>query len=193
MDAFAVFGEKRLPYLDREKLKEKFLTFSAENHPDKFHHLTTHREREEKFSQTHEAYRILSQLKLRLAHLLDLEFHLKPDEVKGMPKKAMDLGWKLGELCQSIDELKAKEASLTSVLGKALLMKDKMSLLPKVRDLNDEIEDKLANMEEQAKILNESWEKGVKDRDLLLELYHSAAFITKWSQQMEERLVWLMG
>ena len=193
MDAFAVFEEKRLPYLDREKLKEKFLIFSAENHPDKFRHLTQYREIEEKFSQKHEAYRILSQPKLRLAHLLELEFNFKPDAVKTMPKEAMDLGWKLGEVFQKADELKAKEPSLTSALAKALFSNEKIVLLPIIRDLNYVIESKLANLEEQAKLLNKSWEKGVKERDVLIELYYSTAFITRWSQQIEERLVWLMS
>ena len=149
MDAFAVFEEKRLPYLDREVLKEKFLAFTEKNHPDKFRNSAKYFEIEKNFSQKHEAYRILSEPKLRLAHLLELEFNFRPNEVKAMPKEAMELAWKLAETCPAADQLKIKEDSLRSALAKALFMKEKMALLLKVRDLRNVIADKLENLEKE--------------------------------------------
>ena len=192
MDAFAVFEEKRLPYLDREILKKKFLAFTEENHPDKFRNSQKYREIERAFSQKHEAYRILLEPKWRLAHLLELEFNFRPDEVKAMPKEVMELGWKLTEICTEVDQLKGKEDSLTSSLAKALFMKEKMVLLPKLRDLKYAIADKVKHLEEEGQLLNESWKKGSKNKEALLALYYSTSFVTRWSQQIDERLAWLI-
>ncbi|MBX7158519.1 MAG: DnaJ domain-containing protein [Verrucomicrobiae bacterium] len=198
MDAFALFEEKRSPFLDREKLKEKFLAFTEKSHPDKFRDSDKHRAAEEKFSQMHEAYRILSQPKLRLAHLLELEFGISQNEINEVKaifkdkKNTMELSWKIGELCQEIDTLKNKEKTLTNALSKALLSAEKNNLLQRFQTLKMEIENSLENLENQCKLLSESWAPNKANEQKIKEVYHTIAFTERAAQQLNVRLIVLM-
>lgn len=199
MDAFALFEEKRLPFLDCDKLKEKFLAFTEKNHPDKFRSSGKYQEAEEKFSQMHEAYRILSQPKLRLAHLLELEFGISQNEINEVKaifkdkKDAMDLSWKIGELCQAIDALKNKEKKLTNALSQALLAAEKNNLLKQFQTLKGEVENRLENLENQCRLLSDHWETTKINEQRIKEIYHAIAFASRGAQQLDERLVSLLS
>ena len=72
-DYFSLFNEPRRPWLDAEKLKARFLTLSAECHPDR---AVTAAEREAataRFTELNAAHNCLREPRERLQHLLALE------------------------------------------------------------------------------------------------------------------------
>src|SRR5204862_2338470 len=74
-DYFALLGEARRPWLDTEALKAKFLTLTANVHPDRVHKAipaekqTAH----QLYTELNAAFNCLRGPKTRLLHLFELE------------------------------------------------------------------------------------------------------------------------
>ncbi len=69
-DYFAVLGEPRQPWLDLEKLDQRYRELSLTTHPDR---LSGDAPGDESFAAVSEAYRVLKDPKQRIQHLLQLE------------------------------------------------------------------------------------------------------------------------
>ena len=67
-DHFAVLGQPRRPWLDLDQLKQQYQQMTLDLHPDR---PKTNAEASD-FSAVTDAYRVLSNPRLRLRHLLDL-------------------------------------------------------------------------------------------------------------------------
>ena len=75
MDCFALLGEPRRPWLDAEALKAKFLTRSAEVHPDRVHQSSEADKlaANQRYTELNAAYNCLREPRHRIRHLLELE------------------------------------------------------------------------------------------------------------------------
>jgi hypothetical protein len=105
IDYFALLGEARRAWLDPEKLKEKYFALNRSGAAD---------------AELNEAFRILSDPKLRLHHLLILE---GADLVAGrpVPLAVAELFWSTGTLLREIDRWLLQNKGAGSVLARALL------------------------------------------------------------------------
>ncbi len=97
-DCFALFDERRRPWIDPDLLKQKFLARSAEFHPDRVHSASTQERRaaQERYTELNTAYNCLRDPKERLAHLLELERGAKPTQVQDIPSGLMSLSLEPG-------------------------------------------------------------------------------------------------
>ena len=84
MDAFALLEEPRRPWLDAAALKEKFLSRSAEPHPDKFTDPVEKEAAQTLFADLNRGHETLRDPKQRLQHLLTHERGEKPADVHDM-------------------------------------------------------------------------------------------------------------
>ena len=117
-DYFAALNEPRRPWLDAEALKKKFLSLSADAHPDRVHTLPP-AEREaatRHYAELHAAYNCLRDAKQRLRHLLELERGIKPAEIQDIPESLMGFFMEVGRLCREVDSFLAEKAKVTSPL-----------------------------------------------------------------------------
>ncbi|HEY2802259.1 MAG TPA: hypothetical protein VGI85_16855 [Chthoniobacterales bacterium] len=122
-DHFALLGEARRPWLDSEELKEKYHALSRSGPPS---------------AELNEAFRVLSDPKLRLHHLLELE---GADLTAGRPVPAAvaELFWDTGTLLREIERWLLRQAAATSTLGRALLQPERGKLESRLRTLEEEL------------------------------------------------------
>jgi curved DNA-binding protein CbpA len=171
-DYFALFGEARRPWLDPEKLKKKYYRLSLAALPD---------------AELNEAFRVLSDPKLRLHHLLTLE---GVDLVAGrtVPLSVAELFWKTGALLRETERWLLRNAEATSTLARALLKPEWAK-----------IEERLGKLEEQTRATYESQLAQIREADAnwnpgspneltkLLELCDSISYLTRLLEQTAEK------
>ncbi len=180
-DHFASLGVACAPWLDPEKLKERFLALSAELHPDKASF--DKKKAEAEFQQLNQSYQTLLNTRSRLLHLLELHGIPKPDHVQAIPPVALDLFSAIAEVTRQSDLLlKEKAASSSdSPMLKVQFFERALAGVESLQNLQNDV---------QARILKIETELRVLPVTAIEALQHSAAalgFLERWRAQLQER------
>ena len=202
-DYFAMLDEPRRPWLDPGLLKTRFLKLAAQFHPDRVHTATesdqgtAHR----RFAELNAAYNCLRQPRERLLHLLELERGVRPDGVQKISSSTMDLFTEVSRHCREADVLLAARANVTSPLLNVQLFERGTALTEKLNSLLPPLNVRREALIEQMKNLNMAWESappvGTPTRvealpcNRLERIYRELSFLTRWSEQIQERVVQL--
>ena len=202
-DNFQLLNEPRLPWLDPEELKQKFLQLSSEVHPDRTHN-ASEPEKEaanKRYAELNAAYNCLREPKDRLIHLLELELGSKPKDIQRIPPGTMDLFVEVGQTCRDADAFFAEKAQVTSPLMKVQLFEKGMEWTDKLNALQQKINAKRDELVEELKQLNGTWESapaiGSPERtgqlplERLEQIYRVFSYISRWTEQIQERVVQL--
>jgi hypothetical protein len=165
---FALLGEARHAGLDPEKLKEKYFALNRAAPAD---------------AELNEAFRVLSDPKLRLHHLLTLE-GADLGAGRPVPPAVAELFWNTGTLLREIDRwlLQSKEAG--SALGRALLEPERGKL-----------EQRLARVEEASRAVYDAELAQLPRAELdspdelarLVERYDCISYLTRLLAQTAEK------
>lgn len=202
-DAFALLGESRRPWLDPDTLKSRFLEFSAPLHPDRFHGASdsdrlavNHR-----FAELSAAYNALKEPRDRLLHLLELESGTKPRDVQRIPPGTMDLFVEIGQACRETDEFLKNRVEAPSPMLKLKQLQQSLHWTDRLDTLQKKVFEKQAEIFVELQALNPIWEtapavgSAVRQTALPLErleqLYRSMSYVTRWTEQLRERMVQL--
>lgn len=200
-DFFALFGEPRRPWIDLEELKAKFLKFTAEVHPDRFHNATEAEKRaaSQRYTDLNAAYNCLRVAKLRLQHLLELECGTRPAEVNQIPPATMELFTQVNQLCREADSFLAEKAKATSPLLKVQAFEQGFVLTEKLNSRLQQLNARREALTEQMKLLNMAWESAppagsaarinVLPCSRLEHIYREISFLTRWCEELQERVV----
>ena len=200
-DYFALFGEPRRPWLDPEELKAKFLTFTAEVHPDRFHNAAEAEKQAagHRYTELNAAYNCLREAKVRLSHLLELELGARPPEVRPIPPATMDLFNQVNQLCREADVFLGGKTAATSPLLKVQMFEMGLALTEKLNARLQELSARREALTEQMKLLNLAWESAppvgsparinVLPCARLEHIYREFSFLTRWREQLQERVV----
>ncbi len=123
-DYFEVLGQARRPLLDPEAVKEQYFALSHALPPS---------------AELNEAFRVLSDPKLRLQHFLVLN---GADLTAGrpVPPSVAELFWNTGALLRDIDRWLLKSAEASSALGRALLSGERAKLEEKLSELEKQLD-----------------------------------------------------
>jgi len=202
-DCFALLDEPRRPALDLEALKAKFLSRSAELHPDRIHNAPD-AERlaaTDRYSTLNSAYNTLRDPKERLGHLLELERGRKPPGIESVPAEWMDGFMEVGQLCRAVDAFLAEQSKVTSPLIKVQRFQQAMEWTDKVNAVASSLTAKLDAATGELRSLNEAWESaptvGTGSRaetlplDQLENVFRAVSFVSRWIAQLRERVVHL--
>ncbi|MGH8092829.1 MAG: hypothetical protein ACREIF_05095 [Chthoniobacterales bacterium] len=167
-DYFALLGEARRAWLDPEKLKEKYFALARARPAD---------------AELNDAFRVLSEPKLRLHHLLTLE---GAELTAGRPvsPSVAELFWNTGTLLREIERWLRQKNETTSTLRRALLQPERGKL-----------EERLSRLEQQLRTTYEAevaqlprTEIGSPDElARLVERYDSIAYLTRLLEQTAEK------
>lgn len=202
-DYFALFGEERLPYLDAEVLKTRFLELSGSDHPDRVHNASAGEKQQanERYAAFNEAYNILREPRDRLLHILELELGARPKDVQRIPPGTMDLFVEIGQLCRDVDQFLKERSNTTSPLMKVQAFRTGMEWTDKLQRLQQDISRRRDVLMEELKALNEIWQKappaGAPGRsdtlplERLEQIYRVLSYIARWTEQIQERIVQL--
>jgi curved DNA-binding protein CbpA len=183
IDYFALLQQPRRPWLDAEALKQTYQRLTLELHPDR----PAARENGLDFSAVNEGYRILSNPKQRLRHLLALEGH-DARAGQSIPNELIELFEKTGPLAQGIDGMLAKLASANSALSKSLLRSQLLNAQRQADELLDQLRSLHDNALEELKQLDAVWDVRAEQMlDQLEKIYHRLAYLGRWMDQIRER------
>jgi molecular chaperone HscB len=202
-DYFALLGQPRRPWLDADALKEAFHRLAAQVHPDRVASAspTVRAEANERFAELNAAYSTLRDIKLRLAHLLQLETGSVPREIQRIPAAVADLIFEAGQLIRDADDLIAAKAANTSPMLKLRHFEAGLALADKLLALQRRLNDVAGTLDREMRDLNPHWSRAdgvepARRADLLplgrlTDLYHAQSYVTRWMQQLQERIAQL--
>lgn len=201
-DHFVLLGEPRGPWLDVEALKGRFLQMSSTVHPDRVHG-GGEAEKEaanKRYAELNAAYNCLKEPKDRLLHLLELEQGTKPKDIQRIPPGTMDLFVEVGQICRDADTFLAERARVTSPLLKVQMFEQAMDWTEKLNQLQQKINAKQSELAAEMKSMNAAWESAPADPverrmtlplERLEQMYRILSYISRWTGQIQERVVQL--
>jgi DnaJ-domain-containing protein 1 len=202
MNCFALLNEPRRPWLEPEALKQKFLALSAEVHPDRVHGGSDAERQaaQERYTELNGAYNRLRDPKERLLHLLELELGTRPGQVQSIPSDLMNLFMAVSQLCRKADALLTQKAKTTSPLLQVNLFECGQELTLELKALQQRISSQQDALLTELKMLDERWGRDAaplgqaREPSLLRrleELYRLFSYFSRWSSQMNERVIQL--
>jgi hypothetical protein len=167
-DYFALLDEARRPWLDPEKLKKKYFSL-ARTAPAA--------------AELNEAFRVLSDPKLRLHHLLTLE-GAELTAGRPIPPSVAELFWKTGTLLREIERWLLRNKATSGALARALLQPERGKLEQRLGKLEEQLratyDDKLAQLP-RAEV---DWPNELTQ---VMERYDSIAYLTRLLEQTAEK------
>jgi curved DNA-binding protein CbpA len=187
IDCFALLQQPRRPWVDPEQLKHTYRQLTLASHPDQHTTNANSNDSDADFIAISEAYRVLSNPKLRLQHLLSLEGHL-PIADESAPGDLMELFSETGTLVQEIDRLLEQLRGTNNALSASLLRSDILDKQKRAQDLLDKLKQLHNDALQKLRVLDETWlnePRAVVTQ--LNELYRRFAYLTRWTDQLEER------
>ena len=171
IDYFALLGQTRRPSLDPEKLKEKYFALARERPAD---------------AELNEAFRVLSDPRLRLRHLLQLAgADLGPG--RDVPPELADLFWDSGTLLREIDRWLLKNAEAQSDLSRALLRGEKAKLETRVKALEEELGSIYERQVDQLSTLQVSDPVSPNEIKDMVERHDSLSYLNRLREQAREK------
>ena len=197
-DYFALLDERRRPWLDPDSLKQKFLAFSANIHPDKIHSASKSEKSNasKKFAELNAAYNCLVAPKSRLLHLLELERGAKPKDVQQIPDGLADLFAEVATICRQADTFLAEKAKAVSPLLQVQLFERAQEWIEKLNVVQIKLRDLSERLFAELKMLDAKWMAGDPPArsgllDELEKLYRLFSYFNRWGGQIQERIVQL--
>lgn len=199
-DCFALLDEPRRPWLDADALKAKFLARSAEVHPDRVHN-APEAERaaaQERYTALNAAFTTLREPKDRLQHLLELESGAKPGNIQSTPAELTDLFFEVGRLCRDVDFFLIEKGRANSPLLKVKMFQRAMDWTGQINALQLRLNAKRGELETELAAMNDAWAGAPSEPEArrtvlplarLEQLYRTFSFLSRWTAQLQERVV----
>ena len=164
-DHFALLGAARRPWLDSEELKEKYFALSRTAEPS---------------AELNEAFRVLSDPKLRLQHLLKLE-GVDLAAGRAVPPAVAEVFWNTGALLRETQRWHLRQVAATSTLARALLQPER-----------EKLADRLEHLERQLRSMYDAELAGLRaapneTASALLEAYDRISYLTRLLEQLAEQ------
>ena len=202
-DAFELLQVPRRPWIDVDILKEQFIRLSSDVHPDRSHGASEEVKAgaNDRYAEINAAYTKLKDFRERLLHLMELELGEKPKDIQRIPPGTMDLFVEVGQTCRDCDSFLTRKSSSDSPMFRLQMMREGFTWTDKLSELQSRIEAKRLDLETELKGLNSVWEAapsiGLPTRraalplERLEQIYRIASYISRWTEQIQERVVQL--
>ena len=189
-DFFALLGEERRPWLDPERVKDTFHRLSRTVHPDQQTTPAGEAGADADFARLNQAQVALRDPKARLRHLLELECpQVRLAGPADVPSSLANLFGPILGLLQEIDAFLVKKAAVPSALGKALLARAGFALREKAEARLEELATLHANAVQELRNFDSRWSPRPADAPAQLhDFYQRFAYLTRWTDQLRERL-----
>jgi curved DNA-binding protein CbpA len=182
IDYFALLEQPRRPWLDLEQLKAKHQQLTLAAHPDRPDSDRVAID----FAAINQAYRVLSDPKQRLQHLLRLEDR-DASGTQSVPDELLGLFGRIGTFIQEIDSLLGKLKTTNSALTKSLLRSEVISAGKRAEEFLEEVENLYQKALEDLRESDKAWETHpVEVLDELKGLLNRFAYLGRWIEQLRE-------
>ena len=191
-DHFALLDEPRRPWLDAESLKQKFLSLSAEVHPDRVHQSPPAEKlaANARYTALNAAFQCLREPRERLRHLLEIELGRKPSDLTTVPDELMDLFFAVGQTLRDTDAFLMEKHNATSPLIQVQLFERGQAWTEKLAALRQPIAARRDELLAAIQQLDAKWnESPAKPLERLQEIWRLLSFYERWLAQLQERTV----
>jgi curved DNA-binding protein CbpA len=183
-DHFAVLGQPRRPWLDPEQLKHEYQRLTFAGHPDR---QTDAAANKPDFGAVTDAYRVLSNPKLRLQHLLALEKEPSDRENSALSADLADTFMETAALIASVDDLLKRKRQSTTALALSLLKADIVRLTGRTESQLKLLRESYGHALGELKRIDERWEKDPEAKRAARKLADRFGFLERWIAQLEEK------
>jgi DnaJ-domain-containing protein 1 len=195
-DCFALLNERRRPWLDPEILKQKFLSLSTTSHPDRVHNASADERQaaQQRYSELNAAYTRLRDPKERLLHFLELERGRKPTDLQQISPELGIVFEQVNRICREADAVLAEKRITYSPLLQVAIFERAQNTSEKLLTLQQRIHSERDHVLMNIQKIDSTWERVVEREEALSqleELYRLLSYFTRWSSQIQERLVQL--
>jgi len=197
-DNFALLNEQRRPWLDADRLKQKFLALSASAHPDRIHSASEADKAAatQKFTELNAAYNCLAEPKARLLHLLELELGAKPKDIQTIPAALADLFAEVATRCRQADGFLVEKNQATSPLVQVQLFERGQDWVETLNGLQRKLNELREQITGELQALDDNWiSAAAASRPEILqrleELYRLFGYFNRWQNQIQERVTQL--
>jgi len=184
-DHFAVLRQLRRPWLDPDELKREYQQITVAYHPDRAGAAGPDID----FSSINEAYRVLSNPKLRLQHLVKLEGENPADASPAAATGDLNqIFMQTAALLPEIDAFLQKRERATTELSKSLLRGDAETLRTRVDQLLGQLQRLEAEAERDLRQTDEAWVNNrAKPLHEISVLAQRFGYLERWIGQLRER------
>lgn len=192
MDFFALLNEPRRPWLNADALKTKFLSLSAEVHPDRVHESpeAVKLAATARYTALNAAHNCLREPRDRIRHLLELELGHKPSDLTNVPNDLMDLFFEIGKEFREVDAFLAEKARATSPLLQVQLFERGQVKADELGELRARILPQRDALLDELKAVDAEWDSALPKRlERLLAIWRLLSFYERWLAQIQERTV----
>jgi curved DNA-binding protein CbpA len=183
-DHFAALDQPRRPWLDAAVLRECFHRSSAKLHPD-----VPGTGDAARFAALNAAYTVLRDPAARARHLLELEAPDLPAAATAPPPAFGDLFMRQAAIHQRLAAFRAKHASVSNPLARALLTDEEAALRHDAEAAQSALDTEHASALEDLRALDSRWSAGDETRFAqLADIQRRLTFLGKWRAQLREAL-----
>ncbi len=202
-DYFALLDEPRQPWLDPAGLKSRFFQLSSEVHPDRFHNaaIPDRALASQRYTALNTGYQCLIEPRERLRHLLELELGAPLRDVQRIPPGTMELFLEVGQRCREVDAFLADRARTSSPLLRVGLFQKSEQWRDTLMALQATVDRKQETLTADLEAMNSTWAAappvGTPHRPTTLplaqleQIYRLLSYLSRWTEQIQERLVQL--
>ena len=181
-DFFALFDQPRQPWIESDVLKEKHHDLTRLAHPDLRGHNAS-----KNFEEINEGYRILSEPKQRIAHLLTLEGDTIARRDETLAADLQEYFLQIATLRQATQRVFAEIGDISSAIKLSLVKNDLLQLQKQTRQLLEQLSRSYDDCLEELRGLNEVWKKDRNEAIAPLRLLHDRlAYLSRWIAQLKE-------
>ncbi len=193
-DFFALLGEPRRPWLDPDRVKDKFHALSRRQHPDQ-QAAGSNAETDAGFARLNQAQAALRDPKARLRHLLELECpQVRLSGPADVPATLADLFAPIHDLTKRIDGLLIKKAAAPSALARALLAREELNLQEAAQARLAQLDALFAQALEELRAFDARLDLPLPtEAATLMNFYQRFAYLSRWTEQLRERLFELVS
>jgi curved DNA-binding protein CbpA len=181
-DFFVLLNQPRRPWLDPERLKQEYQRLTFAHHPDRIEAADDPSE----FADLTGAYRVLSNPKSRLQHLLNSE--ASAPQTSEIPSGVAGLFMSTAELVRQIDQLLQRRDGAVSALAKSMLRSELVAIQTRAEVALKELEGLYEMALTDLKQLDERW---TNDRQRvvpeLARLSQQFGYLERWIGQLREK------
>jgi curved DNA-binding protein CbpA len=183
---FALLDEPRAPWLDPDKLKDRYHQKTLQTHPDT---QTSPSGADATFTSLNEAYQVLRDPKRRLHHLLSLEGAAPSSTDQTVPNQLHDLFPAFGALTQRANLLLEKIRATSNALSRSLLKPQILEVQIEAKAVREKIQDFSDASLAELRQINTAWANNPAEQfEGLSNLYFAFAYLTRWSTQLDEMM-----
>jgi curved DNA-binding protein CbpA len=189
-DHFAVLDQPRRPWLNPDLLKQKYQQLALNEHPDRKGRRTKAplSLEEPTFADITEAYRVLSNPKLRVNHLLSLSGEDNDFETASVTTELADIFMGAATLVLEIDALLQKRQAATSALGKSLLKSEVAASQAQVKKLLEQLDQLYSDSIRDLQKADRAWKKSPSETAVeLRKLAQRFGYLERWMGQLREK------